>query len=528
MANIMFKKGSYSDFKTKVLEPKNIVDGALYITEDEGSLYLGKVVDGVKSVKRIQGSVVFYEDDLTFIGEVIKQPPYSSDLIYFISKDNALIRWDETKSKWVQLNATADDVNVSLSNLQIAIDNLGEDIGDLQDIVSGTDGKGGLVKSVADNAAAAAEADRKATAAQNDLDTLEALVGNSDTEGLRAKIKANEVAVGNAQNAIDTLAGKVFTKTEIENNYATKTYAQEQAANVLGKSGDTATTTTVYGALAAAAAAHALADDANKDANQALTDADNAQKAADNAQEAADAAQDRADEAWNLANGKTTMAEVEAKNYATQTQAQGYAKAVQGDTNKTVKDAMTAANNAQQAADAAQSAADLKLPLAGGTVTGPITLPNTDPTNNLHATTKQYVDNKISSAIAANDAMTFMGVVRSSDQLPAVAGSTNRGDTYKVGVAGKYAGVDAKVGDLFINTAADGATPKWEHVSSGYESEYNQKLIVNNGAIKLTDGVSETTNFQGSISFAGATGTNVTTSVSTAGVVTIGMEWGSF
>jgi hypothetical protein len=339
---------------------------------------------------------------------------------------------------------------------------------------------------------------------------------------------AAQTAAGNAQNAVDTLAGKVFTKTEIENNYATKTYAQEQAANVLGKSGDAATTATVYGALAAAAAAHALADDANKDANQALTDADNAQKAADAAQEAADNAQDRADEAWNLANGKTTMDEVIAKNYATKDEAQGYAKAVQGDTTKTVKDAMAAANNAQQAAEAAQGAADLKLPLAGGTVTGPITLPNTDPTDNLHATTKQYVDNKISSAIAANDAMTFIGVVRSSDQLPTAAGSTNRGDTYKVGVAGKYAGVDAKVGDLFINTAADGATPVWEHVSSGYESEYNQKLIVDNGAIKLTDGVNETTNFQGSISFEGATGTNVTTSVSTAGVVTIGMEWGSF
>ena len=528
MANIMFKKGSYSDFKTKVLEPKNIVDGALYLTEDEGSLYLGKVVDGVKSIKRIQGSVVFYEDDLTFIGEVVNQPPYSSDLIYFISKKNALIRWDAVNSKWVQLNATADDVTTSLNNLQIAIDNLGKDIDDLEEIVSGTDGKGGLVKSVADNAAAAAEADRKASAAQNDLDTLEALVGNNDNEGLRAKIKANEVAAGNAQSAVDALAGKVFTKTEIENNYATKVYAQEQAANVLGKPGDATTTATVYGALAAAAAAHALADDANKDANQALTDADKAQKAADAAQEAADNAQDRADEAWNLANGKTTMDAVIAKNYATKNEAQGYAKAVQGETDKTVKDAMTAAGNAQGAAEAAKNAADLKLPLVGGTVTGPITLPNTDPTNNLHATTKQYVDNKISSAIAANDAMTFMGVVKSSNQLPTVAGSTNRGDTYKVGVAGKYAGVDAKVGDLFINTAADGATPVWEHVSSGYESDYNQKLIVNNGAIKLTDGVNETTNFQGSISFEGATGTNVTTSVSTAGVVTIGMEWGSF
>jgi hypothetical protein len=30
-----------------------IEDGALYLTEDEGGLYLGKVVDGTKSVQRI-------------------------------------------------------------------------------------------------------------------------------------------------------------------------------------------------------------------------------------------------------------------------------------------------------------------------------------------------------------------------------------------------------------------------------------------------------------------------------------------
>lgn len=38
------------------------------------------------------------------------------------------------------------------------------------------------------------------------------------------------------------------------------------------------------------------------------------------------------------------------------------------------------------------------LPLSGGTVTGPITLPG-DPTNNLEAVTKQYVDNAISTTL---------------------------------------------------------------------------------------------------------------------------------
>lgn len=41
---------------------------------------------------------------------------------------------------------------------------------------------------------------------------------------------------------------------------------------------------------------------------------------------------------------------------------------------------------------AVQSLSALKFDKTGGTVTGPITLPNANPTNPLHATTKQYVD----------------------------------------------------------------------------------------------------------------------------------------
>ena len=65
------------------------------------------------------------------------------------------------------------------------------------------------------------------------------------------------------------------------------------------------------------------------------------------AQDAADAAQAAADAAQATADTKTTMAEVEAKNYATKTEAQGYANA---------KD--TAISAAQAAADAAQADVD--------------------------------------------------------------------------------------------------------------------------------------------------------------------------
>lgn len=51
----------------------------------------------------------------------------------------------------------------------------------------------------------------------------------------------------------------------------------------------------------------------------------------------------------------------------------------------------TAATNAQAAAENAQNTADDALPLVGGTMTGPITLPGA-PTAEAHAATKAYVD----------------------------------------------------------------------------------------------------------------------------------------
>ena len=55
--------------------------------------------------------------------------------------------------------------------------------------------------------------------------------------------------------------------------------------------------------------------------------------------------------------------------------------------------AQTAADNAQTAADNAQTTADDALPKAGGTMTGPLNVQ--EPTENGHAASKNYVDNKL-------------------------------------------------------------------------------------------------------------------------------------
>jgi hypothetical protein len=178
-------------------------------------------------------------------------------------------------------------------------------------------------------------------------------------------------------------------------------------------------------------------------------------------------------------------------------------------TKKYVDDAKAAAiaeaDAAQSTADSALSIASAALPKAGGTMTGAINMGGKQitnmatPTNDAHATTKKYVDDAIAAGIKANDAMTFKGTVGGSGATVSTLPTTaQKGDTYKVAAKGKYANVEAKVGDLFINVANDDATASWTHISSGYEDDYLQKLAVNQNTIHLTDGV--TNSSTGSVS----------------------------
>jgi hypothetical protein len=99
-----------------------------------------------------------------------------------------------------------------------------------------------------------------------------------------------------------------------------------------------------------------------------------------------------------------------------------------------------------------------KLDKSGGKMTGDLTLKG-DPTSNLHAATKQYVDN----ILTINDALIFKGVLGTDtgmiSSLPPnnIDSSYKQGWTYKVGTAGIYAGQDCEVGDTIYCTA-DGTT----------------------------------------------------------------------
>ena len=103
--------------------------------------------------------------------------------------------------------------------------------------------------------------------------------------------------------------------------------------------------------------------------------------------------------------------------------------------------------------DAIDTKFDGYAPLTGATFTGTVTLA-ADPSGNLEAATKQYVDRLVG---GINDFT--VGVVDSSAPLPAT--DYEVGQTFRVAEAGTYAGVECEAGDLIIvikDYAADGAS----------------------------------------------------------------------
>ena len=300
----------------------------------------------------------------------------------------------------------------------------------------------------------------------------------------------------------------------------------------------------------AKASATAAATAAQNTANTAVDKAEAADGKAVAAQNSADKAQQEVDALETVVAGVKATAEKAVKDAAA-ANANADNRVLTTTFNEFKDSNTTRINEVDAAAGAAQATADAALPKAGGTMTGSIAMGGNKITNlgtpeaNGDAATKGYVDDEVAAAktyaeqlVASNDAMTFIGVINSDSDLPTTANTSKRGDTYKVGTKGTYNGIEAKVGDLFINTAADDAVPVWEHVSSGYEDDYLQKLKYDSatGKIYLTDGVTETyvaNAALGAFLFEGDAETNLKLSVSqnsahTEYTITATMEWGSF
>lgn len=245
-----------------------------------------------------------------------------------------------------------------------------------------------------------------------------------------------------------------------------------------------------------------------------------------------DDAQRAAEEALAEAEKKTTMADVEAKGYATVAYVDGQDKKIAGTNedgslyvDQTVKS--TYAKAEENATAIAKNAENI-----------------------------DKLRGDVEKNMQAADAMTFEGGVATEAELLAKT-NVNKGDTYKATAEFELNGENVFIGDLLIATgdeAEDGviADPTWVRVPAGYRAEYVPSLdIVNesadeNGldadksvAIKLTSAHAEDNKYgdlgvvnftveSGSALTIKADNTVVDESGARSGSITIGMAWGSF
>lgn len=104
MAMLKFNKGELASLKNQA-----IVEGNVYITTDEHAMYVDVAAD-----KRIRiGQIV---EKTSAQWESLEQP-YDSHTYYYITDINALVRYDDDKKKWVQINGTA-DIKADITDLK--------------------------------------------------------------------------------------------------------------------------------------------------------------------------------------------------------------------------------------------------------------------------------------------------------------------------------------------------------------------------------------------------------------------------
>ena len=124
--------------------------------------------------------------------------------------------------------------------------------------------------------------------------------------------------------------------------------------------------------------------------------------------------------------------------------------------------------------------------VSGDTMTGALTLSGA-PTENLHAATKQYVDQ----SFAANDAMVYKGVIAGTATSPgAFTPAADCGHTYKVSTEGYINGQKVEVGDMLICTADSTVAA----TSSNYSTVQATWSIVQTNADGIVIGPGSATN----------------------------------
>lgn len=152
MADLLkFKRGVYKDL------PENRVAGTIYVTTDEGAMYVDLATGTSSTAERIRiGETIQFTDKAAFADYLeATAPPYDTRAFYYIIGENALLKWVADGSgsysqsgKWQQINSTSTlssaltaltgrvtTIETNLGNVTTRVDTIEQDIDNLQDAV---------------------------------------------------------------------------------------------------------------------------------------------------------------------------------------------------------------------------------------------------------------------------------------------------------------------------------------------------------------------------------------------------------
>lgn len=191
------------------------------------------------------------------------------------------------------------------------------------------------------------------------------------------------------------------------------------------------------------------------------------------------------------------------------------------------------------------------MPTAGGTFTGAVTLSGA-PTTDLNAATKKYVDDSISSSVAASDAMVFKGTVGTSGTVASVSAmnysTAITGDTYKVITADTLPAANSSDGSVHNLTPGDlivyMSESKFIYVPSGDEDvttvkvagsgdTINVSTTAQTGSVVLGDAASKKASTSTTLNGNAASDVNVPTELAVKtyvdnAVTNASLKWGNF
>ena len=250
--NLNFKWGLHSGLKAMTSSDV----GTLYFTKDEGGLYLG--VDANQKPKRIQGIVQYYATLDAFKAEVL--PPYSSEVIYYIADQNALVKWngskvtgsDKNSGEFVVLNVTASEFTAQVNSLNSSIGTNTSNINTLNEKVGAANAAPGTSTAFA-----------RIKQLENAVDALEEFVGSSSGGGssLEDRISALESWQNDINGWKTTISSTVADNTSDIGALDTKTTKlRTDVDNIradLGQKTDSANSSgSAFARIAAAVAAH--------------------------------------------------------------------------------------------------------------------------------------------------------------------------------------------------------------------------------------------------------------------------------